>query len=195
MGGGVSYDCDCGYSKQFESGYGMNDFYAMNVINSHAIAYCEDCGFVQPKIRDELLEKIIPLMDGIAEILENNNYCKKCNSNLKILENQKVDVEVGADDYFNDLKDYFDYYEFRYSSNEILTCPHCKDLKEVPTYKEYFVDTSTQKVIKRNAVRDTKCADCQVEMTNICRKETDETVVRCPKCGQFNMRQYEMLWD
>ncbi len=88
MDGSIGYGCDCGYGKQFMDGFIMNDAYAMSTISFHVKSYCEDCGSMQTKTRDE----------------------------------------------------------FRYNSKKALTYPHCKDLKKVLVYKEFFVDTSLKRL-------------------------------------------------
>jgi uncharacterized protein with PIN domain len=190
MGSGIGYSCKCGYGVQYSSGYGMNDTYAIFASTLHTASYCEICGFVQPKIRDEDVEQVFNDSGYDEVFIDKNNHCQKCNGNLKILNSKKVNDELGI---------YFNSHTFRYNTEEVMVCTGCKELQEVPIYYEYFVDIDTQEVIRKNNVRDSECRKCKTKFIGI-EGESEmyglRTKIKCPKCGKFDMEEQEMLsWD
>ena len=216
---GISYECKCGYSYYERYGNCSSDPDSLlcNILDvTTRKASCKECGFIQPKIKDkELSEQLesfryynqeeIPDVDAIVKDLEkrayecnNNNQCKKCDGELEEI---GFDIDVG----------WFRMLDYSYQKPKPYKCPECKEFKEVSATQEYYLDTSTKEVVRKDELYVTKCDECNSELQEVQEKEIKRdvihniggepvpgieyvTLVKCPKCNNPEMEKDEYHW-
>ena len=211
MGREVSYDCKCGYSY-VESIGGAADAIDFITTISQLGSYCKCCGFAQMFISDIYVfgeddrsievneiggvEATTKLINKLYK--ENNrNRCNKCNGGLEMLEDSNGYPVLWQDTSYRP-----------YEVAKTLECVTCKEFRQVtPSYKEYYLDANTKKVIKEDVITETSCGVCNSEMKELqesgalkmelYKGERDfryVTFVRCPKCNKFDIEEEVMHW-
>jgi hypothetical protein len=220
---GISFECKCGYS--YAEYYGNCSGDAGGLLcgileTSQTKAHCKECGFIQPKILDEQLVENLKSFyfynqEGVKEIStsvketkglvyshNNNNQCKQCNGDLQELEFiERNKIDIG----------WFRLSDYSYQEAKSFECPTCEEFKEVLACKEYYLDTDTKEILRKDEVFSSTCDVCDSELQevqikkyvkpvihNIGGKHTygaeDVTLAKCPKCKRFDTELYEFHW-
>jgi len=216
---GISYECKCGYSYAEYYGNCSSDPDSLlcNILDvTTRKASCKECGFVQPKIAEKKLsehlksfryhnQEEIPDVDTIVKGLEkkayecnNNNRCKKCNGELEEI---RLDIDIG----------WFRLSDYSYQKPKPFECPTCEEFKEVSATQEYYLDTGTKEVVRKDEIYVSTCNVCDSELQKVQIKEfvkpvihnidgkytygaEDVTLVKCPKCKKFDIERDEFHW-